>query len=266
MYLSKLMISQGSVADIWGPSDAPLVSQTGLARFTIRLEPGVQVTGGVSACVYYEQTVPPKLSTGNTPDKAPPVDKPLKRDARLLLCAIVTKKGVQGNRPMTLDFGILANGQLSDTPGTVRVPSLLPVKQAGITRVPTSMLYVDPQGTELYGGLILSDNSECSTDAPSVWDSAAGTIMLYLRGSNGTFGSIRYDITKSITVKEIASGQSTGLLIASKSRNASTVHIASKDHHWAPAKISITLALTAKLDSGEQVEVWRGELVVMISC
>ena len=264
------------MTEIWCATHSPALSSSGMSRTTIRLHPSIKLTGGLSASIYYEQMTADisteinetgagrsKLDNATTSTTT----KPLKRSARVLLSAIVSKDGIEGDRLLILDFGLHVTGSLSGTPGVVTVPALMTSRSAdGDTRCPTSLLHIDSAGVELYGGIIADNKVQCLPDAPCVWDSAVGSIFIYFRSKTGILSSLSYDISRSIVVADTAAVVDNtasgfgGLKLGSRLRNASEVRVRTAMTEWAPSGVSVSLVVEAKLESGMMhTEVWQGE-------
>ncbi|PWY97402.1 hypothetical protein BCV70DRAFT_202911 [Testicularia cyperi] len=246
------------VALLWQASHAPLVNNVGLTRRTLRLPSDVSITGGISVNTYYEQVT--VLSQGITQDSTAS-DKPLKRAARVLLCAVASVSGVQiDSTLLMLDFALLANGTLCDTPGIIPTPKLTLTRDStsGKAYIPTSLLYVDPAGMEVFGGLIQSEQCRSNLDSPCVWESATGSVTVFFRHQNGMLAALPYDITRTIVATPPAGlGEHKGLLAVSKLRGASSITLRTSPSALFPTNIAIDVSIEATmLDKRKITETW----------
>jgi hypothetical protein len=264
----KIELDNPCATDGWTASQAPIRCNAGLTRRILRLPSDVCIQGGLSAATYYEQvsisaaTVNTGATSSTSDSKATAdktVEKPLKRNARVLLCIVASKQGISGNRPLILDFCLLSDGNLGDTPGTLPVPSLT------LTGTPkkasTSLLYIDPQGTELFGGLLAFNEAQCQTEPPCIWEAATGSVTIYLQTAAGTLGALPYNITRSVSVGISAMlGSHEQIMAASKLRLAKQVTITTQRCRWADTGVAMDFVVSAKMqDDSVLSETWRGK-------
>ena len=250
---------KASLPQVWAASTAPLVSNFGLAKRTLRLAPDVTIQGGLDAGVYHEQV---SVSQATSEDKEDP--KPLKRGARVLLCFVARKPDTKPSLAV-LDFELMSDGTLCDSPATLPLPALPlstnSLKGRAAERASTRLLHVDAQGMEVFGGLLVFEAALCKSDSPCVWNSATGSITIYFRSRSGVFSALAYDISRSVvlyTLSGLSQGQ--GLQASSKLRQAERFDIQTKPCMWAPEGVAVDLSLTATMMDGSKVsEKWRGK-------
>lgn len=253
--------------DGWTVSEAPVRRGGGLTQQILRMQQGVAITGGITASTYYEQstvTISSKDSNAPQGGKAKAEEKPLKRCARVLLCAVASKEGTQGNRLLVLDFGLLSDGTLSDTPGVLPIPSLkLTVPSSGLPKSFASLLFIDPQGIELFGGFLDFDGAKCGKEAPFVWEAASGTVTIYFRGSEGTLNSLPYNISRAIAVDYSATLSSHEKILAvAKLRTSKQITLRTQKCAWVEPDVAVDLTVTAMMqDNTTLTETWKGKLV-----
>jgi hypothetical protein len=252
--------------DGWTVSEAPVRRGGGLTRQILRMQQGVAITGGITTSTYYEQsTVAISSKDSNAPQggKAKAEEKPLKRCARVLLCAVASKEGTQGNRLLVLDFGLLSDGTLSDTPGVLPIPSLkLTVPSGGLPKSFASLLFIDAQGIELFGGFLDFDGAKCGQEAPFVWEAASGTVTIYFRGSDGTLNSLPYNISRAIPVDYSATLSSHEKILAvAKLRTSKKITLRTQKCAWVEPDVAVDLTVMAKMqDNTTLTETWKGKL------
>ncbi|PWY97400.1 hypothetical protein BCV70DRAFT_67029 [Testicularia cyperi] len=240
---------------LWEVSHAPLVNNVGLSRRTLRLPPAVQLTGGLSASTYFEQVSVTK--EGQDSNEA---NKPLKRGARVFLCAVAQKAGNK-SALLTLDFGLLADGTLCDTPGIIPI-EVLPFSDnatSNTTTISTSLLYVDSAGMEVFGGLIDTDQTRSSNDAPYVWESATGGLTIFFRHENGMFCALPYDISRTIPAsRPLELGNHKGLTATGKLRNATKISLRTSSSKLLPPSVAVDVIIEAEISGGSKiVEEWK---------
>lgn len=263
-------------SDMWAKSVAPLVAGYGLSRRVLRLGSAAAIRGGLSATIYNEQVaISEEKSSGGEEDAEMKKDsggdtgaKHMKRGARVLLCFVVHPM----NSPLrlaVLDFGLLSDGTLSDTPATLDLPPLRlapssPGQEGSVAF--NELLYIGSQGMGIYGGILSMDAGECSADAPFVFESAMGTVTIFFRAEGrweGALSAINYHISHSTVAAALPPsilGEHRGLLATSKLRQARNVVFQTEQCSWAPAHLAVDLTLTANLaDDTKIVETWKGE-------
>ncbi|KAL8852450.1 MAG: hypothetical protein Q9221_002680 [Calogaya cf. arnoldii] len=284
--------SETPLSGLWQPSTAPLVNQAGLTRRTVRLAPDISVEGGLNAGVYYEQISVLKAdspsSNGMAEDQTSSGEsKPLKRGARLLLSFVARSKKVEGypeneravkgdktvigdiqsrSHLAVLDFGLMSDGTLCDFPATIGLAGL-PVAANTLSgdqsarRASTALLYVDAQGTEVFGGILACEEAQCGQDSPCIWDSATGSITVFFRNTLGRFSALTYDVSRSIVAAPLPIfGEHQGLMAASKLRNANQVTVQRTQSSWAPPEVAVNLNVIAPMANGASsvCEQWQG--------
>lgn len=262
--------------DIWAQSVAPMVANYGLARRVLRLPSSAKIEGGIGATIYNEQVAvseekPKEENKASGTGEAEA--KHMKRGARVLLC-FVTRTSNSPLRLAVLDFGLLSDGTLPDTPASIPLPSLsLPAKFGRAEpRVSTSLLYVGSQGVEMFGGILAFDAGECGTEAPCAFESAMGTVTIFFKAQgrwNDSLSALNYHISRSIVANVVPPtilGGHEGLLATSKLRQAKSVIFQTELCPWAPPDVAINLILTANMgDDKKVVETWKGELAVIVN-
>ena len=241
---------------VWDKSTAPLTSNIGLSKRTLRLdEKEVTLSGGIGAGVYFEQVSVTQKTSSEKEDKKD--TKPLKRGARILL-TFVAEKANTGMCLASLDFGLLSDGTLCDSPAIIPLP-LLP--QSTENSIHPQLLFVDAQGVEIFGGLLHSGSTRCTPDPPRVWDSATGSVTVYFRDAMGKFGALTYDISRSIEFTKL-SGLTDHVELSASNRLRQTVTVELETSPWkyAPEGTALQLTITAKMvDNSKIVETWQGE-------
>lgn len=240
--------------ETWEAEAAPLVGNYGLARKRIRFTSKTDIRGGLSAVIYNEQVT---VTEADTTTKA----KPMKRGARVLLSFVVALSDAVC-RLAVLDFGLLSDGQLCDFPASLPLPGFNLVSDGGRSaqRASAPLLYIDAQGSEIFGGVLAFDAARCASEAPCVFYSATGTITLFFRNTNGIFAALDYDVSRSMVAAALPGlGEHYGLLGTIKLRAAGNVSIKTDICAWAPKDVAVDLTVTAQLVSGtEIVETWKG--------
>ncbi|CCT73221.1 uncharacterized protein FFUJ_10097 [Fusarium fujikuroi IMI 58289] len=256
--------------DVWSQAVAPMVASYGLARRILRLPPSVNINGGISATIYNEQVMVSKSDADKEKAKEPS-EKPksqgyMRRGTRVLLC-FVTGTGDSPGRLAVLDFGLLSDGTLPDTPASIPLPSLTLPSKAGTaeSRVHTSLLYIGSQGVEMFGGILPSDAAECGSEAPFAFESAMGTVKIYFRAqgrSKNKLSALDYCISRSVTAAVVPPsmlGGHEGMFATCKFRQAKSIVFETNLCPWAPPDVAIQLTLTANLgDDKKIVETWNG--------
>lgn len=264
-----LIESDEPAVDGWTTSDAPVRRSAGLSRQTLRIQSDVEITGGIGAAVYYEQvTISPSgastsSATFSTEGSTKSEEKPMKRNARLLLSAIASRRNGSFHSPLALDFGLLSDGTLSDTPGTLSVPSLTLSGNIGSSKkVIPSLLFIDPQGVELFGGLLSLDETKASTDAPCVWEAATGSVTIYYKNDTGQFSALPYNISRYIPVENSTTLSDQETLLAScKLRVAKQLTISSDSPEWIDSNLAVDLNIVVETHENKQiVETWKGKM------
>jgi hypothetical protein len=286
--VSSTVSSTKSTAEIWTRSVAPLVASYGLVRRVLRLPADIEIRGGMGACTYNEQVAVAEEKAedeedGGADDKGAGKEtsdaevKHMKRSARILLGFVVTSVDMTDNAGggllhlAMLDFALLSDGTLLDTPAIIHLPalSLLPGPSTSSSqakgRVHTSLLYVGSQGLELFGGILALEGAECEPDAPCVFESAMGAVTIFFRArarASGSFLALHYDISRSIIAAALPPsmlGGHDGLLVTSKLRQAQRLTVQTEPCDWAPVDLAVNLTLTAQLaDNRQFVETWKG--------
>ncbi|KAJ0367784.1 hypothetical protein COL154_003005 [Colletotrichum chrysophilum] len=148
-------------SDSWVRSAAPMVSSYGLSRRILRVSAPLQIKGGLCATVYNEQVAVSEKKTtdskGGSSSKQKSGDgaqpKHMKRGARVLLC-FISGTDVSPLRLAALDFGLLSDGTLADTPALMNPPALTAASsnsasaKVGIVglNVPTALFFVHRLG------------------------------------------------------------------------------------------------------------------------
>ncbi|KAJ4141752.1 hypothetical protein NW768_000969 [Fusarium equiseti] len=254
--------------DLWTQSVAPMIAGHGLSRQILRL-PSAIIDGGIGASIYYEQVTISADDARKKNGKDPSDDtnsKQMKRGARVLLC-FVTSVGRDSRRLAVLDFGLLSDGTLPDTPASIPLPSLSPTVQNGQLRpcIPTSLLYVGSQGVEIFGGILEGAAAACGSEAPCVFESAMGIVTIFFRAmgpENSKFSAINYDISRSVIAADVLPsvlGGQEGLLATSKLQQAKSVVFQTDICSWAPPELAVDLTVTANMNNGQQIiETWIG--------
>ncbi|KAH7161676.1 hypothetical protein EDB81DRAFT_944310 [Dactylonectria macrodidyma] len=263
-------------SEVWTRSVAPMVASYGLARRILRLPSTVEIKGGLGATIYNEQVAvseeKPETEEGSE-SSSNTEPKHMKRGARVLLC-FVTRTSNSPLRLAVLDFGLLSDGTLPDTPASIPLPALsmhhlsssptdAKTGQPG-SRVSTALLYVGSQGMEMFGGILAFEAAECGTDAPCPFESAMGTVTIFFRAQgrwNGAFSALNYHVSRSVvaaTIPPSILGGHEGLLATSKLRQAKNLVLQTEPCPWAPAHLAVNLTLTANMADGKtMVETWR---------
>lgn len=245
--------------EIWEADAAPSVGSYGLARKRLRLTSTATIQGSLSAVIYNEQV---SVSEANESSPSNTKAKQMKRGARVLLSFIVMPSGNSTPRLAVLDFGLLSNGQLCDLPATLPLPNLDLVSggSRSAQRASTSLVHIDAQGIEVFGGVLAFDAANCGLESPCVFDSATGTVTIFFRNAAGTFAALDYDISRTITAMAPAIWTNDDdLLATSKLRVAKSVSIKSDICAWMPKEVAVNLTLTAQLaDNSVVTEIWNG--------
>ncbi|KAL3295215.1 Concanavalin A-like lectin/glucanases superfamily protein [Colletotrichum asianum] len=268
-------------SDSWVPSAAPMVSSYGLSRRILRVSAPLQIKGGLCATVYNEQVAVSEKKTTDSErgssskqksgDGAQP--KHMKRGARVLLC-FISGTDASPLRLAALDFGLLSDGTLADTPALMNPQALTAdsfnsasakVGTVGL-KVPTALLYVGGEGMEIFGGVVALDAVGCEPSAPYAFESATGTVTVYFkaRGASGEghFSALNYNISRKAVATELCAstlGENEGLLATSKLQHAENVVVQTDLCPWAPENLAFNLTLTANMVDGRKiVETWAG--------
>ena len=245
-------------SQLWAKSTAPMASNIGLSKRVLRLDPNITITGGLHAALYHEQVSLVRFDISGTKTAAA---QPLKRSARVLLCFVASKSGSISHLAV-LDFALLNDGTLCDSPATFPMPSLSTTTNLqGTQRVSTPQLYVDAQGMEVFGGFLAFDVARCTGDSPCVWDSATGSITIFFRSISNTFSAITYDISRSMELTSIL-GLSEGqeLSASSKLRQAINIEITTSPSRLCPETVAVDLMITATMiDDTKIIEKWNGK-------
>ncbi|KAJ0377245.1 hypothetical protein COL26b_004434 [Colletotrichum chrysophilum] len=268
-------------SDSWVRSAAPMVSSYGLSRRILRVSAPLQIKGGLCATVYNEQVAVSEKKTtdskGGSSSKQKSGDgaqpKHMKRGARVLLC-FISGTDVSPLRLAALDFGLLSDGTLADTPALMNPPALTAASsnsasaKVGIVglNVPTALLYVGSEGMEIFGGVVALDAVGCEPSAPYAFESATGTVTVYFksRGASGEghFSALNYNIARKAVATELCAstlGENEGLLATSKFQHAKNVVVQTDLCPWAPENLAFNLTLTANMVDGQKiVETWAG--------
>ncbi|KAF5620263.1 hypothetical protein F52700_11585 [Fusarium sp. NRRL 52700] len=256
--------------DVWVQAVAPMVAGYGLARRILRLPPSVEIKGGISATIYNEQVIVSRKDADKENNKEPS-EKPetqghMRRGTRVLLC-FVTRTGNSPLRLAVLEFGLLSDGTLPDTPASIPLPSLGLSKATGTvnSRVNTSLLYIGSQGVEIFGGILAFDAAECGSEAPFAFESAMGTVTIYYRAQgrlNNKLSALNYNISRSVTAAVVPPsilGGHEGMFATNRLRQAKSLVFETNLCAWAPPDVAIQLTLTATMsDDKKIVETWNG--------
>ncbi|KAI8316376.1 hypothetical protein K4K61_007280 [Colletotrichum sp. SAR11_59] len=199
--------------------------------------------------------------------------KHMKRGARVLLC-FISGTDASPLRLAALDFGLLSDGTLADTPALMDPQALTAdsfnsasakVGTVGL-KVPTALLYVGGEGMEIFGGVVALDAVGCEPSAPYAFESATGTVTVYFkaRGASGEghFSALNYNISRKAVATELCAstlGENEGLLATSKLQHAENVVVQTDLCPWAPENLAFNLTLTANMVDGRKiVETWAG--------
>lgn len=244
---------------LWTKSVAPLASNIGLSKRTLRLDANITIKGGIGAGVYHEQVSVSEVESSSTNKED---TKPLKRGARVLLCFVAGRSDADSYLAI-LDFGLLTDGTLCDSPAIIPMPSLsLSTNPQSQARVSTPQLYLDAQGMEIFGGLLAFDAARCKPDSPCVWDSATGSITIFFRDRSERFSALTYDVSRSVKLTAISGlTDHEGLLASNKLRQAVNVDIETGPWKYAPEGTAAELTLTATMvDNTTVTEIWQGKL------
>ncbi|KAH0425359.1 hypothetical protein CcaCcLH18_11015 [Colletotrichum camelliae] len=267
-------------SDQWVRSAAPMVASYGLSRRVLRVSAPLQIKGGLCATIYNEQvavsekkTVPEESSNLKPKSAGDVQSKHMKRGARVLLC-FISGTAASPLRLAALDFGLLSDGTLADTPALMNPPALMTassnsanasIDKVGLT-VPTALLYVGSEGMEIFGGVVALDDVGCEPSAPYAFESATGTVTVYFkaRAASGKehFSALNYNISRKAVATELCAstlGENKGLLATSKLRHAENVVFQTEPCPWAPENLAFNLTLTANMANGTKiVETWAG--------
>ncbi|KAH9234608.1 hypothetical protein K456DRAFT_1724175 [Colletotrichum gloeosporioides 23] len=265
----------------WVRSAAPMVSSYGLSRRILRVSAPLQIKGSLCATVYNEQVAVSEKKTtdskGGSSSKQKSGDgaqpKHMKRGARVLLC-FISDTDASPLRLAALDFGLLSDGTLADTPALMNPPVLTAASsisasaKVGIVglNVPTALLYVGSEGMEIFGGVVALDSAECEPSAPYAFESATGTVTVYFKAraasGEGHFSALNYNISRKAVAPELCAstlGENEGLLATSKLRHAKNIVVQTDLCTWAPENLAFNLTLTANMVDGKKiVETWAG--------
>ncbi|KAI8253575.1 hypothetical protein K4K58_007098 [Colletotrichum sp. SAR11_239] len=265
----------------WVRSAAPMVSSYGLSRRILRVSAPLQIKGGLCATVYNEQVAVSEKKTtdskGGSSSKQKSGDgaqpKHMKRGARVLL-AFISGTDASPLRLAALDFGLLSDGTLADTPALMNPPSLTAASsnsasaKVGIVglNVPTALLYVGSEGMEIFGGVVALDAVGCEPSAPYAFESATGTVTVYFKAraasGEGHFSALNYNVSRKAVATELCAstlGENEGLLATRKLRHAKNIVVQTDLCTWAPENLAFNLTLTANMVDGKKiVETWAG--------
>ncbi|PSR81495.1 hypothetical protein BD289DRAFT_489421 [Coniella lustricola] len=266
----NILLNNPVATDGWTASQAPVRQNTGPTRQVLRLPNDIVVSGGISVATHYAQVSisPTDMNkTGSASAKEASARKtanktetnPLKRNARVLLYAVTSRQGISGNRPLLLDFALLSDGNLGGIPGELSVPSLA---IAGTPpKASTSLIFIDPAGTELFAVFLAFPQAACLDHAPSIWEAAIGGVTLYLRAGIECFGALPYNITRSIAVGISATLSShENIMVATKLRLAKRITIITQRCKRADPAVAVDIMLSAKMQDNKSSisETWRG--------
>ncbi|KAI8296803.1 hypothetical protein K4K56_000075 [Colletotrichum sp. SAR 10_98] len=135
-----------------------------------------EIKGGLCATVYNEQVAVSEKKTtdseGGSSSKQKSGDgaqpKHMKRGARVLLC-FISGTDASPLRLAALDFGLLSDGTLADTPALMNPQALTAASSNSSSakvgtvglKVPTALLYVGGEGMEIFGGVVALDAVGC---------------------------------------------------------------------------------------------------------
>jgi hypothetical protein len=263
----NIELEKSDPTDGWTISSAPISRSSGLSRQILRIKIGVVITGGITASTYYEQSTVAVSSTDSDGLQSAKADeKPLKRCARVLLCAVASKDKAQGNRLLVLDFGLLSDGMLSDTPGVLPIPSLNLIRPSGgLQKSFTSLLFIDAKGIELFGGFLDFKEAECGQEAPFVWEAASGALAIYFRAFDGTLKTLPYNISRAIHVDYSATLSSHQKILAvAKLRTSRQITLRTQKCAWVEPNVAVDLIVTSKMqDQTTLTETWMGKLAFL---
>lgn len=266
----------------WTVSQAPVRRNTGLTKSVLRLNNTVNIVGGISAGIYFEQVSFSAAATKEKESKAnsepntssSKEDKPLKRNARILVCAVAAMRIVPNDRLLLLDFGLLSDGTLGGVPSEIRVPDVyLDEKEM---KAPTDLLFTDPEGTELFGALLALKEAYTARTPPHIWETATGGITIYFQTGDKMFGALPYNTSRSITVDLSTKlgvskpGEEEKIMAAGKLRAAGSIKISTEACFWADPETVLSLSFSpTKLDKSTISEQWKGKLprhVTLLQC
>jgi hypothetical protein len=249
-------------AALWDKSTAPITSNIGLSKRVLRLNTDeITLRGGIGASMYFEQVSITQPLDGKEEKRDEKKDsKPLKRGARVLLAFGASKAG--GSTCLcTLDLGLLSDGTLCDTPATISLPTIASSTGRFLqSQLLPELLFVEAQGVEIFGGFLNDTATYCASEAPRVWDSATGSVIIYFRHLLGNFAAVHYDISRSVKFSTV-SGLVENIVISAANRLRQAVTIDIETHPWkySPESVSMTLVITANLvDNRTVVETWQG--------
>ncbi|EQB44946.1 hypothetical protein CGLO_16241 [Colletotrichum gloeosporioides Cg-14] len=210
--------------------------------------------------------------SGSTPD-AGGDDEPknMKRGARVLLGFVVNDKSPP--RLAILDFCLLSDGTLCDTPALIPLPTLsMPAPTSGDTsphhdslNASTALLYVGGEGLEIFGGILPLDTIECEPSEPCAFESGTGSVTIFFKGKSldiSSFSALKYNISRKVIATELSAsilGGHKGLLSTSKLQQAVNVVFETKPCPWAVDGLAVNLTLTANMPDGNKIiETWAG--------
>ncbi|KAF7534354.1 hypothetical protein G7054_g6291 [Neopestalotiopsis clavispora] len=185
----------------WQGHGSPVAGTFGLSKRSFRFSDDLTLTGGLGAAIYNEQvSIYDSSTTGAT-------GKQMKRGARILLSFVsalkttVAASSKSPNHLAILDFPLLPTGQICDFPPCVSLrPLEISTSPSQSARSSSSLIYIDAQGSELFGGLLTFAAAECGTEPPYVFDSATGTVTIFFRNGAGSFSALEYNPSRSITL------------------------------------------------------------------
>ncbi|WXC47668.1 hypothetical protein QX201_007382 [Fusarium graminearum] len=266
-----IMLPKPSEGCGWTGSQAPVRRNAGLTKRILRVNSGAAIVGGISAGMYYEQV---SFSAASTDQKASNTsselnasnrteEKPLKRNARVLVCSVAMMRGGPSQNMFLLDFGLLSDGTLGGLPGEIGFPVInLDEKEM---KASTELLFTDPEGTELFGAFLAFQAGYSSYSPPQIWETAAGGITIYFQTGYDTFGALPYSTSRGITVGVSAklgvskSGEDERVMAASKLRTANSIKISTEACIWADSETVLNLSISAtKPDKSIISEQWKG--------
>ncbi|KAL5591214.1 hypothetical protein FOVSG1_010103 [Fusarium oxysporum f. sp. vasinfectum] len=251
----------------WIATGAPITGGYGMSRRMLRLAEDMECRGGISATIYYEQVaVSPEGFDQKKQSDSEQRTKHMKRSARVLLCFVASAKSSSGPTNLAiLDIGLLSYGTLSDTPSTLSLPPLK-VSSSGSgqytspPKASAALLYLGAQGMELFGGLLAFDESQCAVEAPHVFESATGNVIIFFKDAKDKFSALNYDISRNIVASSAAALTGHGGLFAiSRLRQVKNISVRTLPCQWVPENVAVDLNITASTTDGQEIiELWRG--------
>ena len=241
---------------------APLVSNFGVSKRTIRIQPKMNYFGGLGSVIYNEQVSVSEEDSGSGNSSTLVKGESMKRSARVLLSFSGSVDEEEPRNLFFLDFGLISNGQICDFPAVIDLPTLKIDTRASMQTAATKLLHVDAQGTEVFGGVFQYADAKVtlSRDPPCLFESAIGKVKVYFNGRGRLLSALEYEVSRSIVVKEHKE-LGDGFLVASKLRQAKDTIVQTEACAWSPpTSVLVNLTVTTSLSGGKPVtECWKGE-------